>query len=111
VVTDEEMTRLLAEKVMGWHLSEEPCCRGWRDSVGFLVALAKDGSEPGEDRWNPLERIEDAWEVQEAMLIGPKAVPYFNAMHGIPWTGWYGNAATVAHAICLAALRAVGEEV
>jgi hypothetical protein len=70
----EEIDRLVAEKVMGWHIeTDKQGWRSWRDKDGnYQNAVAPyDGYEDQEDfhtiKWHPSESILWAWEVVEKL--------------------------------------------
>jgi hypothetical protein len=123
-MTDAEITRLLAERVMGWPVTRTLSEAGIRvmdrqaqvwevDEPGFMgkpvprIITGTDG-EP----WEPLERIDHAWQVQES-IVGKGLREYgtfLDAMRGgIP--AWIGSAQEVARRICIVALRVSGCDV
>jgi hypothetical protein len=116
-----ELDALVAEKVMGW----EP----WPSQIGSDRWKGPDG-EPrytwiearafaGLMEWRPSTSISNAWEVVEKLLtqLGQQDF-HIEHLEGMGWsvatchedTGWKGwiTADTAPHAICLAALKAVG---
>ena len=135
-MNDEEITRALAEKIMGW-----PVVRTYEDAgrkAGEFQSYIADIPEPGffgkvhppqavhhsGESWAPLERIEHAWEIRAVLLehgdvsIGshPERVqftPSRQAQLAGPWR-WAHVAehdhSSTCRAICLAALRAIGLE-
>ncbi len=130
-----ELDAAVAERVMGWQVSESapdpdnlPAVVPWRD-LGVLTvfrkrALRSDGSPvalPG-DFWSPSTRIQDVWEVVEAMSRSTKEsweIHYYStgAVVSFDYEGgrdrlWrpgvhQADAGTLSHAICLTALEAV----
>ena len=130
-MTDLEMTRLLAEKVLqleGLEVRAEQS--DLREAIGRHLAgprryftsihwcgLVGEGSVTYP--WNPTERIEHAWEVRDklaeqgAFFVANRFEGHTDAWYE-PWEdGREAEASdrTAARAICLCALRAVGEEV
>lgn len=108
-MTNEEINRAIAEKVMGWILVSTRVCDHWEDEKGVHRGLYSD--------WYPTERIDHAWQVVE------KLKTKYKVMVGTMWEkeeDWwcelddgqkiYANADTAPLAICLAALEAVKEE-
>jgi hypothetical protein len=126
MLTDEEITRELATKVMGWKPTD-PDSR-WFEAESGRASFCKpilNGQlltvQEAAHQWAPLELIADAWEVRDRLkTLGlvcietqderelcrfwPKQLPKFGNgyVHGI--------ADSAPRAICLAALRAVGIE-
>jgi hypothetical protein len=111
-MTDPELTRLLAEKVMGWHLDGRG--RLWLDRDGKYARDNGLGIEGGRGDFEPLGSIEDAWLVQEKVaergLQGPYTVAVFRRFIGktlLEDLDWRFLSLT-ARERCLAALEAVG---
>lgn len=69
-LSDYELTRLLAEKVMGWE------CKDALGNIGFWayptertrVLVWRDGRPDPYDAWLPLSRIQDAFMLVDAIL-------------------------------------------
>ena len=120
-MTDHELVRLLAERVLGWQYWD-----GQQDYDGFAVAIFTDwsgqvpmvgvdlyqgGSDDVTGHWDPLHNIADAWMLVDT-LVGQGLLVEV-------WTDTYGSYArissqrrslradTVPRAICRAALAAV----
>jgi hypothetical protein len=124
----EEIDKLIAEKVMGWHIQEEKGGRNqWLDSDGHYQHMVSryDGYEDAEDFeticWHPSESILWAWEVVEFLRrrfwstnivcwdFSDKWVITceHRTGHGEPKKTLYADAETAPLAICRAALLAV----
>lgn len=118
-MTDEEMIRACAEKVMGWQCGTEI----WGDTDQFVVIVHKpDGST---QNWNPLARDQDACAVLDKMeadgygyslvLLPPDIGCWFTKwQEGEPLpdsSNATGRGIDRKRAIVLAALRAKGVEV
>lgn len=122
-MTDADMTRALAERVMGWNI-EPP---DYIDQAGWLWRWKGDRIQ---QPWRPLQSMDDAWMVVERMrdmwtaaterssgvrddFEHPFDDTYFfdllrrNADRRWPWAFLY----VTPHAICVAALCCVGVEV
>ena len=114
-----ELDALVAEKVMGWWWGddESPAGAGWYEH---------DDPKRARD-WSPSQNIADAWEVVEKLVADGFSPDLLHMPHqpesswtchidnslgdtktyiGIPVAACSGK--TVPHAICLAALKAVG---
>ncbi|HEX4495296.1 MAG TPA: hypothetical protein VIE43_06475 [Thermoanaerobaculia bacterium] len=125
-LSDEEITRQLAEMVMGWELQAK---YGWYGTAEERFAHWL-GEEEHAKKWRPLESIADAWMVRDRLATGgdfslfcasgiehavytPQAacvrLPQTNAQRLPPLPG-SALATTAPRAICLCALRAVGVE-
>lgn len=108
-----ELDALVAEKVMGWKLSNATDGTEYWDNGKFCG-----GIWPKE--WNPSTNIADAWNVVEKMKSKDYLFSLKNIVKGtftFSLTDWGGNCSTYAAeaetaplAICLAALKAVGVE-
>lgn len=99
-----ELDALVAEKAMGW-------ARNRGSGVGFTTP---DGEYRSIDIWSPSTDIAAAWQV-----VGKLRERGFGFSLNDAWIAWFlaapneyqASADTAPHAICLAALRAVGAEV
>lgn len=133
--TDAELTRLLAEKVMGWPITRTLIEAGRRasegqaqiwevDEPGFMGKLVpRIVSGPDGEIWAPLERIDHAWMVLATIGESPDwrvRAGFQLDLGNIVGAGeWWksgplwpqGLFHLTPRAICLAALLAVGEEV
>jgi hypothetical protein len=119
-MTDDNLNKLMAEKVMGWY--------AWHDKDGYRASLWRDKpDDTGEIAlrwcdWNPATDANDALRVVEAM----RAKEWYFALvfdckfnrvtfwrsylqFGIPTTFSQDFTDSVARAICEAAAKAVGE--
>lgn len=104
-MTSEEMIRIIAEKVMGWHLGEED---GWIDSGGAPIMR--------EEEFNPTENIVQAFEAIDLYccrvgdcwweLKSPFAKGYVAAIY--PGFSWTATAEAPAMALCAALIKAAG---
>lgn len=108
-----ELDRMIAEKVMGWQSYAgvgtflRPC--------GVIIYTNKSHHNP----WSPSTRIDHAWEVAERFSRDGWGFTLDSAPddHGNWCNGWFfagigkytARALGAPHAICLAALKAVGE--
>lgn len=112
-LSDEEITRELAEKVMGWPIVRTYAEAGTWAGEPYIADIPEPGffgkvhppavvTASGK-RWGPLERIEHAWQILERMAASPDWRPHLQRVDLI------ASAPIAARAICLAALRAVGE--
>lgn len=133
--TDAEITRLLAEKVMGWPVSrtrEEAIAHGQAGSgqiCEFDGGAVRFAAAPGFGRdgwlarWRPLERIDHAWQVRDRLAEwgyvgiehrqnGSECVVFTPGMNAPSYSRSVVHFEQSApRAICLAALRAVGQDV
>jgi hypothetical protein len=114
------MDALIAEKVMGWHLDEDGSSAQQPDGTGGDGYCRRLG--PGSGDFSPSTNIASAWEVVEKLTAIPR--PYFEVTTAGAYSERPGflaafdldrpmkrvtaTAETAPHAICLAALRAVG---
>lgn len=117
-----ELDALIAEKVMGWHLDEHGFT--WLDADDKPHRGPEVNGPKGERwvfPWNPSGRIEHAWEVVERVeKITKQGVLVEHCSDGericsvgIHHRGQWiqvcrAVSVTIPHAICLAALKAVG---
>lgn len=106
-----ELDRMIAEKVMGWQSYAgvgtflRPC--------GVIIYTNKSHHNP----WSPSARIDHAWEVVEQVRIFRKCEMQLKThLDGGTYVLFIGdeiyahnNGSTPAHAICLAALKTIGE--
>lgn len=113
-----ELDALVAEKVMGWRVVREPQDDGYGGPPlpkPFLWAIGdgtpavfREGQEP--QPWSPSRDIAAAWEVVEKVsgsyFILDFDSGYWSAEFSPSGMGMRGT--TAPHAICLAALKAVG---
>ena len=68
----EEMDKLVAEKVMGWHIITEDGFKFWeREDGRFMCTVSTDSYEDDEDfhllHWHPSESVLWAWGVVERL--------------------------------------------
>ncbi|HSF40368.1 MAG TPA: hypothetical protein VLT87_11290 [Thermoanaerobaculia bacterium] len=127
-MTDDALTRLLAEKVMGWTITHTPELAG-----KFILAKCPQIYAPAEcdwcqvlgangQPWRPLERIDHAWQiVGRASEWSPAQRTRFTfeleclgretVSQDIDATWPSALFVITPRAICLAALRAVGQDV
>ena len=126
-MTDFELTRLLAEKVMGWPVSRSMAEADQREAAGegqiYDMGPGLEGPAFAHEEWEPLHRMDHAWQiVGRASEWGPihrhrftfelgclsrENVSYDEM--GVIWPcALFG---VTPRAICLAALRAVGQDV
>ncbi len=115
----DERIKKIAEKVMGWHLSDDDEGYYWYDSnnTPVIKATDDDGLDPWLEHWNPLENIADAWQVEDDMAKLHRKAEYIMHLTRIldlpplANTNEHGIFALI-HATpeqrCLAALRATG---
>ena len=109
-MTGEEMVRLAAEKVMGWH---------WCNGFGTRWVDGNTGRDIAADDWNPFTSASDCRMVIDRMqelgyefrieIAGGKTF----ALIGRPksQTAYHAHEADFGRAIVLASLRAIGEKV
>lgn len=90
-MSDEEILVHLADKVMGFSVGEDGYARlgvyprlDFSNYGGWPVLHT---SSEACRRWNPLESPADAFEVQAAILAGPKATQYILRMHDMACGG------------------------
>jgi len=133
-----ELDALIAEKVMGWHLhTDKHSHTYWADIDNrFMVGISpyEDDfgySNLGDDEdfhtlhWHPSESILWAWQVVEKLLPNFRIEYYLNDESHTDYTdapGWHADfwldggtgcaegCATAPLAICLAALKATGNQ-
>ncbi|MGD6964508.1 BC1872 family protein [Fictibacillus phosphorivorans] len=112
-MTEHEMDRLVAEKVMGWEpFYQDDVIVSWITERGELFFSTDETSE-----WNPSADIQDAWLVNEKFFrvhieTGNGANEHCVTIRDkVGWMVSYAYAKTVPEAICLAALKAKGVEV
>ena len=116
-MTDNELSALVAEKVMGWELSD----RGF-----YVKGINKPESYDTPNNWNPANDIAPAWQVALKVAAMPgytvtihvgdevwieRAVETDSGNdHIVTWqeVARVGTAEGDARAICLAALEAMG---
>lgn len=140
-MTNAEIDRLVAEKVMGWKLwlerrgeytyvvAQKDYREPWKSSRSEYWEEHKKRYEPlGDARINPKKHIaafldsfkpstsiSDAWAVVEKFQVGAVEIARGFDCWSCEFTGPAGNgkalAKTIELAICLAALRALGVEV
>jgi Phage ABA sandwich domain len=109
-VTEHEINRLVAEKIMDWEFDPHHDC--WITEFGNLTFIDETDSE-----WNPSTDIQDAWWVTEKFFgvhidAGNGAnEPCVTIRDKVGWMVSYAYAKTVPEAICLAALKAKGVEI
>lgn len=122
-----ELDALVAEKVMGWKKDRVRVGRNSGDGTTFWTIDALrfgDRIHALEPHDQPLNvpglppystDIAAAWEVVDNMRARNLEFEISSAPHRLPWLAKFGRRAepapTPAHAICLAALKAVGAEV
>lgn len=122
-----ELDALVAEKVMGWTKFVQYKGAEWRvgeeyidngDCICIPVSIHR------ADEWRPSNRIQDAWTVVEKLSErfqfwlefyredkGPWCAVFFEKRDSYGEVNSHGaDAETAPHAICLAALKAVGME-
>ncbi len=121
-MTDAELVRLAAEKVMGWTEDESGVSM---DDDTFIIYGSKEQpmlSVDGNEVWNPLTSISDAWMLVEKLWdeqnggwqIGIQTEDGGRIRCTVNKDGAYCGHCTLesaSGAITYAALRAVGEEV
>ena len=118
-LSNEELSALVAEKVMGWETYTPKPYSGrevwWSREIGSIDYVS---------HWSPATSIADAWEVVEKMgspehefttfiVAGVEPNKALATMERCPSEGEYKKAeaeSTAPRAICIAALRAVGWE-
>lgn len=134
-MTDAEITRALALKVMGWseiaapkgvslaeHLSGAPVF--WRDDDDpyAMAGIVRGGRVTFTYPWDPLGLISHAWRVRDRLVAHGRVVvangfgtfegcqfdPFTGGPPPFPFAASFAAADTAARAICLCALRAVG---
>lgn len=103
-----ELDALVARDVMGWEV------RGPHSGPWVILRGYPEYPHLTDKTWRPSTDIADAWEVVEKLADGTRTVHVWKPRN----YGWgcsighsHGEAYTAPHAICLAALRAVGHEV
>lgn len=111
-----ELDALVAEKVMRWTPVEHP--DKLAGQTGAFYPIKFGGGiyrEPG-GPWSPSTDIRDAWEVVEKMLSEGRSITLQALEEGDPERWWdvsvdeaVAEKISAPHAICLAALKAVGE--
>ena len=113
-MTDADMVRLAATKVMGWTKAPK------KDSVGEWwedTSLPVPQRYPASPEWNPLTSIADAWMLVEEvgkhfsieLTTASSAVAYVGFMSkGDGYRGADAHDNSVCRAITVAALRVVG---
>lgn len=139
MMTDAELTRLLAERVMGgriWKETEHQGDHDWLDNPANYPHLTEFNTgafilwcAPNENGrlWRPLDSMDDAWMLVERMrkLGWSSSHTDLTVDSGTAWWSWHfcqfapppagasesAQAPTPQRAIALAALRAVGVEV
>ena len=120
-----ELDALVAEKVMGWE-KDCPEAAGWWEGSQYAVSnengLPARGEDGDADRWRPSEDIGQAWEVVEKMKTDTEPWPgtICRQKNSLGIWEWYvelgeagdafASSQSAPHAICLAALKAVGVE-
>lgn len=109
-MTDNELSALVAEKVMGWELSD----RGF-----YVKGINKPESYDTPNNWKPASDIAPAWQVMEKLtslgflvtIISPP--PGYQTWDVRGWKPEINSDRFIAHsdtaprAICLAALEAI----
>ena len=134
-MTNQELDRLVAEKIMGWktHHPGRPALDGsyWcvEESRTKMIAdstihearkrMGIMGDKPGDGFcFSPTQSINDAWQIVEKMTgQGTQRAVVNGRGKYFYWTCYWkgrrgeGKAETMPKAICLAALKAVGENV
>lgn len=134
-----ELDALVAEKVMGWRRmtwteyntltqscsNSERLTYAWHDASGKMLdqvaETLKGVDEPDDLAWSPSTDIAAAWEVVERLTGSTKqwfyleqCSVYADAKFEVSGAGdedgeWSAREFDVPHAICVAALKAVGE--
>ena len=129
-MTDEQLTRLLAIKVMGWPVVttfEEAGRLSIEGKTGYFAEITEPGFmgvvhppaafRPKGEPWHPLESVEHAWDAWNRLAFVGEWTLSQNPSGGVTaiFASWAVNARrdsvreeTAARAICLCALRAVG---
>lgn len=118
-MTDQEISRIIAEKVMGWTLEHG----WWKDDNGYTAYEAhSDGTleECDGDWWHPSTDIGQAFQVVEKTMGNPRMqfdclAPFLCNDHKYRWKCTYYDGKTMyeavedtpAMAICKAALKAM----
>lgn len=109
-----EMDKLIAENVMGLHIStDEHGWQSWRDSDDrYQHAVGRyDGYEDDEDfhtiNWHPSESILWAWEVVEKFRCYAVGKSYISGRYYAHLGTVQAEAESIPLAICRAALMAV----
>jgi hypothetical protein len=109
-MTLDDLDKLAAEKVMGWHAVHTSWCEKRVEKCGGKDELFPDWFLMPHDFWQPTRRIEQAWECLEK--FGSQTVD----RNGDEWSCWMPGierqcAPTAPEAIVRACLRAKGVEV
>lgn len=106
MISDRELSELVAEKVMGW--SRPGADMAWSDSDGYRRGLNPSFAT---DAGLALEAAMKARDGESIEIVpqssGKFLIPFYHSWE--PNNRTYGN--TVASALCLAALRSAGVEV
>jgi hypothetical protein len=117
-----EMDALVAERVMGWKLWSYDEDRYASTTDDYMDASVNDGwiwkDETGDSdgeawEWQPSIDIRAAWEVVEKLDAPDFQVKRVDYGPGQTWMAgvdgrWFDYGDSAPHAICLAALKAVG---
>ena len=122
-MTDSEITRLLAEKVMGWealqHYTAVDHHTGAVDTEWCWTTTTGDPMMTCDD-WQPLTHIEHTWMVYHKMIEGQSRMAYSDEIENMHKKRYFKNengvlckreAPDTLSIICLAALKVVGVEV
>lgn len=110
-MNDLELTKLLAEKVMRWEPDGPAAIGSYKAWDASHTAYMSKFIGFGWGDWNPLGRIDHAWEVLEAVLkLSPSRTALLFLSELSEPEDWFQPAKEAARAICAAALKAVGVE-
>ena len=112
-MTNAEIDKLVAEKIMGWTLPEETITywSNWRDANGNELRSVK--------AWQPTSDIAQAWQVIEKLSQGGNDFDTWKRFSDILekhaaihyCSLWGFSSSEASRIICMAALRALGVEV
>lgn len=105
-MTNIEINKLIAEKVMGWQVVEY-------ENIG-LVEVETEDEMFYLHEFQPSTNIKDAWEVIEKLQVDwVWEMKMHNSANEVDVQigRWYATNKSVPLAICLAALKLVGEDI
>jgi len=111
-MTDQEISLLVAEKVMGWqHLVDG----SYSDEPYYFIDAIHEPRYIEVAKWQPTTRIDQAWQVVEKMVADGWGISIHDDWLVVFFRHDKDAQEAVdksaARAVCIAALRAVGQEV